>query len=113
MKTKTSTKITNWLVTPVKETNRQHIIRVLREATVPQCYEMLRDGDARCVLGLLGDEVPGFATLMATKAFGDDGDGIMDWNNNERLTFRQMAERLENDDSYWDRAGDEEFKDGS
>ena len=109
MKTKTSTKITNWLVTPVKETNRQRIIRVLRETTVPQCYKMLKDGDARCVLGLLEDEVHGYPTMMGAKAFGDDGAGIMDLNNKERLTFREIADRLDSDDSYWTEHGDEEF----
>ena len=111
MKTKT-VEITNWPVLPVKETNRQRIIRALREATMPQCYGALKNGDARCVLGLLGDEVPGYPTMMGAKAFGDDGAGIMDLNNKERLTFREIADRLESD-SYWDEHGDEEFKDGS
>ena len=36
----------------------------------------------------------------------------MDLNNKDRLTFREIADRLESD-SYWDEHGDEEFKDGS
>ena len=112
MKTKTSTEIKNWPIAPVKETNRQRIIRALREATVPQCYRSLKDGDARCVLGLLEDEVPSYPTLMGTKAFGDDGAGIMDLNNKERLTFAQIADRL-GDDSYWNEHANDEFKDGS
>ena len=107
MKTKT-VEITYWPIAPVKETNRQRIIRVLRETTVPQCYKMLKDGDARCVLGLLEDEVPGYPTMMGAKAFEDDGGGLMDLNNKEHLTFREIADRLESD-SYWDWHGDEEF----
>ena len=109
MKTKTNTEITNWPVTPVKETNRQRIIRVLRETTVPQCRGVLADGPARCVLGLLMDEVPGYPVL-GLKAFGDDG--IMHWNNVLRLTFAEIADRL-GDDRYWYEHANDEFKDGS
>ena len=118
MKTKTSIEITDWPVLPVKETNRQRIIRALREAdgVVPQGSGRYSSGDKRCGMGVVIDALFGGDYLRASKFVNRQGrpDGalpgtIQAWNDGERLTFREIADRLDSDE-FWGEYADEEFK---
>lgn len=100
----------NWPIAPTVESNRERIIRALREAdgVVEQCFYALENGDARCALGVLMDEV---GTLgLDGKAWGPDtSDSIISMNNKARLTFAEIAARLDADDSYWNAKASEPF----
>ena len=115
MKTKTITEITDWPVLPVEETNRQRIIRALREAdgVVPQIKHALDDENGGyCALGLLMDAGVRSHSWSAAGMEPCTPARIMGWNKRDSLTFRQIADRLE-DDSYWNEHANDEFKDGS
>ena len=114
MKTETSIVIKDWPVLPVKETNRQRIVRALREATVPQCYGSWARGEARCALGVMDDAFEIISINSLERRFGliIRLAPLHYWNDSERLTFAQIADRLDSDE-YWSEHADEEFKDGS
>ena len=117
MKTETSIVIKDWPVLPVKETNRQRIVRALREATVPQCFNAARDSGAHCggivaYHGTGGNKNESELVDLRLKRFGirDGWMAFINLNDRERLTFREMADRLDSDDSYWNEHASEEFK---
>lgn len=107
-----------WPVLPSPETNKQRIIRALREAdgVVEQCFHEYEIDEKRCALGTLGDTFGGNAEFFVTNINHEQlgltsraGDRIVDWNDEDKFTFAQIADRLEADDSYWNEKADEEF----
>lgn len=123
MTIKTDIEITNWPVLPAKETNRQRIVRALREAdgVVEQCRGYTANGDARCATDVvydlygiegksLGDGLRGFSQQEGS-CFRRAGLHRSIWwlNDQEGLTFAEIAHCLEQDDSYWGPKADEEF----
>ena len=107
----TIVKLADWPVVKT-ETNRERIIRALREADMPQCKEEYAQGAARCALGAMGEVIVGDAeyfdsTLNSLKWGLTQALKIGGWNDDDSLTFAQIADRLEADDSYWNEKGDE------
>ena len=106
--TQTRPYIEEFPVLPAKrETNREAIIRVLREAdgVVEQCYGSREYGDKRCALGVL-DDAFGYSVSydMGHKA------GLVHLNDDKHLTFAQIANLLESDPSYWYAESDLPYK---
>ena len=109
----TIVKLADWPVVKT-ETNRERVIRALREAegVVPQCQYQLMIGEKRCARGAIYDAMyPGWAENSAILPDLDlfvDEDAITNFNDGVAgLTFAQIADRLEADDSYWNEKGDE------
>lgn len=107
----------NWPLLPTKETNRQRIIRALKEAdgVVPQCSGMTHDGEMRCALGIVGDVLDQPKETYDLHEFGleekDCGFETIDWmNDSDGLSFAQIATVLEQIDGYWNEHADEEFR---
>jgi hypothetical protein len=71
-------------------------IAKLRSGEVAQCRGMLRDGDARCCLGVLSDMagVGGYPAKIGLMSFSHSG-AMQLLNDKDELTFPEIADWLE------------------
>ena len=116
--TQTRPYIEEFPVLPAKrETNREAIIRVLREAdgVVEQCYEHAHGAsESKCAGMAAYDGVGGDSMDMVSDRlmnFGLSGGWatLLRMNDTERLTFAEIADRLA-DDKYWNEKADLPYK---
>ena len=107
--------LADWpIAVPVKETNRERIIRALREAdgVVPQCFGGSGSNGDACTFDVLWNV---FSDGGVFGVWGESA-GLVDgveiaygWNDTEKLTVAQIADRLDSDE-FWNERADEEFK---
>ncbi len=108
--------IEDWPVLPTTETNRQRVIRALREAdgVVEQCRVATHKGDERCAIGIVIDlyGLKHDDHDAAERAAGltERGETRIWENNDDGLTFAQIADHLEGDDSYWNEKAEEPYE---
>lgn len=99
----------DWPVAPVRqETNRERILRALREAdgVVPQCYGEPERGDARCAGKVVGDVGPGMSFYsQGIAALGE----IVRLNDRRRMSFAQIADYIADRPEFWNSHADEPF----
>lgn len=105
----TIVKLADWPVVKT-ETNRERIIRALRETdgVVPQCFNKgLGTGEFVCALGAIRDGLGLLSAYGSIYRLGVSAAVIVQLNDGDNLTFAQIADRLEADDSYWNEKGDD------
>lgn len=105
-----------WPVAPERaETNKERILRALREAEdngIKQIVHSLSDGEnGRCAFGVIIDALGSSWFLDygfdPARTFSDGS--ILTWNNDHRLPFAEIADRLEHRPEFWNEHADEPF----